>query len=284
MLSHRFHLNQLGTALFFTAVSALVASCSNSVAENQKKTTSASSAPVSSGSPTTATSAAPATVSANVPASLPQALAQNLTKSGITAKVQSITATQMPNMYWVKAEGLPAFFTDGTGQYIFQGEVVKIGGDKPEHISSDLQAKDAKAVLASIDKKDMIIFPAVGATKGVIYAFTDADCGYCRKLHSEIKQTNALGIEVRYLPWPRSQESFPIMEKIWCSKDRNDALTKAKNGDPIDAPQCDNPVKKIHDIGTGLGVNGTPAVFTENGEQIGGYLPPQAIAKALKIQ
>ena len=85
---------------------------------------------------------------------LQQLLAANLAKSGITAKITSVTATSMPNIYWVKAEGLPAFFTDVTGQYVVQGDIIKVGGAKPEHISANLQAQDAKASLASIDKKD----------------------------------------------------------------------------------------------------------------------------------
>ena len=198
---------------------------------------------------------------------LQQLLAANLAKSGITAKITSVTATSMPNIYWVKAEGLPAFFTDATGQYVVQGDIIKVGGTKPEHISANLQAQDAKASLATIDKKDMIIFPAKGQTKAAIYVFTDADCGYCRKFHSEIDEVNALGIEVRYLPWPRSEQTMPIMEKIWCSSDRKKALTDAKLGMPINAPTCSNPVRKIYE-----------------GHQLGGYLPPAELAQALNLK
>ncbi|BFN00114.1 DsbC family protein [Moraxella sp. K02] len=215
---------------------------------------------------------------------LQQMLAANLAKSGITAKITSVTATSMPNIYWVKAEGLPAFFTDATGQYVIQGDIIKVGGAKPEHISANLQAQDAKASLASIDKKDMIIFPAKGQTKAAIYVFTDADCGYCRKFHSEIDEINALGIEVRYLPWPRSEQTMPIMEKIWCSGDRKKALTDAKLGMPINAPTCSNPVRKIYELGANLGINGTPAVFDTEGHQLGGYLPPDELAQALNLK
>lgn len=228
------------------------------------------------------TSTTPANATNNT--ALLQTLSQNMAKSGINAKITSITPTEMPMMYWVKAQGMPPFLTDSTGQYVFQGEVVKVGTAQPTSITRDLLANEAKVALAKVDKKDMIIFPATGTTKAFIYVFTDADCGYCRKLHSQIKDINALGIEVRYLPWPRSEETFPIMEKIWCSKDRNAALTKAKNGETIDAPQCDNPVAKLHDLGLDLGVSGTPAIFTADGHQIGGYLPPDELAKALKIQ
>ena len=215
---------------------------------------------------------------------LQQMLAANLAKSGITAKITSVTATSMPNIYWVKAEGLPAFFTDATGQYVVQGDIIKVGGAKPEHISANLQAQDAKASLASIDKKDMIIFPAKGQMKAAIYVFTDADCGYCRKLHSEIDEINALGIEVRYLPWPRSEQTMPIMEKIWCSSDRKKALTDAKLGMPINSPTCSNPVRKIYELGANLGINGTPAVFDTEGHQLGGYLPPAELAQALNLK
>jgi len=215
---------------------------------------------------------------------LQQMLAANLAKSGITAKITSVTATSMPNIYWVKAEGLPAFFTDATGQYVLQGDIIKVGGAKPEHISANLQAQDAKASLATIDKKDMIIFPAKGQTKAAIYVFTDADCGYCRKFHSEIDEVNALGIEVHYLPWPRSEQTMPIMEKIWCSSDRKKALTDAKLGLPINAPTCSNPVRKIYELGANLGINGTPAVFDTEGHQLGGYLPPAELAQALNLK
>lgn len=217
-------------------------------------------------------------------AQLQQTLAANLAKSGITAKITAVTPTSMPNIYWVKADGLPAFFTDSTGQYIVQGDIVKVGGAKPEHISANLLAQDAKASLTTIDKKDMIIFPANGQTKASIYVFTDADCGYCRKFHSEIDKVNALGIEVRYLPWPRSEQTMPIMEKIWCSSDRKQALTDAKQGLPVNAPACTNPVRKIYELGANLGINGTPAIFDIEGHQLGGYVPPTELAKLLNIQ
>lgn len=243
-----------------------------------KSSSKASASKASASSPAPAASVA---TPANSDSKIQQALAANLTKSGINAKILSVTPTTMPNMYWVKAEGMSPFFTDNTGQYIVQGQVLKVGGNQPEHISADLLAQDTKAALATIDKKDMIIFPATGTPKGALYVFTDADCGYCRKLHSEINQINALGIEVRYLPWPRSEQTFPIMEKIWCSKDRAAALTQAKQGMPVEAAQCDNPVRRIHDLGLNLGITGTPAIFTEQGRQIGGYLPPEELLKAM---
>lgn len=262
-------------ATLFGAMFALSA-CDNSNAKAQEKpqATTTQNQPAS-------TSTAPTPPVANNDEQLQKTLADNLVKSGINAKITSVVPTDMPNMFWVKAEGLPAFFTDNTGQYIIQGDIIKVGDSQPQHISANLIAQDSKNILASIDKKEMIIFPAKGETKGVIYAFTDADCGYCRKLHSEMDEINTLGIEVRYLPWPRSEQTFPIMEAIWCHADQHKAMTDAKRGEPVDSPSCANPVRKLHALGMGLGINGTPAIFTESGHQIGGYLPAKQLLNAI---
>ena len=216
-------------------------------------------------------------------AAIVSALQKNLKASGIEETITSAVPTAMPGIYWVSADGLPSFFTDAEGKHIIQGQIVQVGDGDPVDISAKLIAQSAKEKLAAVDKKDMVIFPAKGQTKGVIYAFTDADCGYCRKLHQEIDQTNNLGIEVRYLAWPRSEETFPKMEAIWCSQDRQSALTAAKAGANITAANCPNPVQSEWQLGMSLGVRGTPAIFDQNGQQIGGYLPPEQMAAALGI-
>lgn len=219
--------------------------------------------------------------SANSDAAVVKALQANLSASGIEEKIVSAVPTDMDGIYWVTAEGLPSFFTDQSGKHIIQGQIIAVGAAEPVDISAALVASTAQEALKAVDKKEMIIYPAKGATKSVIYAFTDADCGYCRKLHEEMADINARGIEVRYLAWPRSQESVPKMEAIWCSQDRNAAMDQAKIGDNVQAPNCANPVQEHMALGARLGVRGTPAIFTEAGQQVGGYLPAAELARAV---
>lgn len=49
---------------------------------------------------------------------------------------------------------------------------------------------------------EMIVYKAP-KEKHVITVFTDITCGYCHKLHSQMKEYNDLGITVRYLAFPR---------------------------------------------------------------------------------
>ena len=212
-----------------------------------------------------------------------KSLQANLQASGIEEKILSATPTDMDGIYWVTANGLPPFFSDKAGKHIIQGQIIAVGDTTPVDISAAFIADNAQQALKAVDKKDMIIYPAVGKTKSVLYAFTDADCGYCRKMHEEMADINARGIEVRYLAWPRSEESVPKMEAIWCSEDRRAAMDQAKMGAEVQGPTCNNPIQQQVALGAALGVRGTPAVFTQTGEQVGGYLPAAQLAEAVGI-
>ncbi len=252
----------------------IAAGCSNNAADATSNTS------VVNAAQTNATAAKPL---AGNDATVVKALQANLKSSGIEETIVSAVPTDMDGIYWVTAEGLPSFFTDKAGKHIIQGQIIAVGDAAPVDISAALVATTAQEALKAVDKKDMVIYPAKGETKAVIYAFTDADCGYCRKLHSEMDDINARGIEVRYLAWPRSQESVPKMEAIWCSQDRKAAMDQAKIGANVQAPSCANPVQEHMALGSRLGVRGTPAVFTETGQQVGGYLPAAELAKAVGV-
>ena len=65
-----------------------------------------------------------------------------------------------------------------------------------------------KTTLAQVPAAEMIVFKASTAkAKHIVHVFTDVDCGYCRRLHQNIAQYSALGIEVRYL-WELLKTSF----------------------------------------------------------------------------
>jgi thiol:disulfide interchange protein DsbC len=114
--------------------------------------------------------------------------------------------------------------------------------------------------------------------------FTDIDCGYCRKLHSQIKDYDRQGIQIRYLFYPRAgmdSESARKAEAVWCAKDRHQAMSDAKRGKSVSYRRCDNPVREHYLLGQAVGVTGTPALVLENGELIPGYIPPNRLRRLL---
>ena len=268
--NHRLSRTTLSRLILSVLLVGIAAGCSNNAADATSNTSVVNAAQ---------TETSPAKISTDNDPTVVSALQANLKASGIEETIISAVPTDMDGIYWVTAEGLPSFFTDKSGKHIIQGQIVAVGGDTPVDISAALAANTAQEALQAVDKKEMIIYPAKGETKAVVYAFTDADCGYCRKLHEEMADINARGIEVRYLAWPRSQASVPKMEAIWCSQDRHAAMNQAKMGANVQAPSCENPVAAHMALGARLGVRGTPAIFTESGQQIGGYLPAEQLAQ-----
>ncbi|MCH4244823.1 DsbC family protein [Acinetobacter gerneri] len=209
-----------------------------------------------------------------------KALQANLKNANINAKILDVKATEVPNIYWVSIEGMSSVYVTADGKYIIQGDVIKL--DKTPHsIGDKLQATENKKHFAALKKEDLLVYPAKGQTKHVVYVFTDASCPYCHKLHEHMSEINAKGIEVRYIAWPRGPQFMPAMESVWCSADRQKAFDQAIAGVQLPAATCKNPVKDQYQMGLNMGVNGTPAIYSENGEYLGGYLTPEELDKRL---
>ena len=97
---------------------------------------------------------------------------------------------------------------------------------------------------------------------------------------------NDLGIEVRYLAYPRSGLGTPSHAKIvsaWCAENPNEAMTALKSGLTIPMLDCDNPVAGQYDLGQQIGVTGTPDIVTADGRLLPGYMPAAALAEAIGL-
>jgi thiol:disulfide interchange protein DsbC len=194
-----------------------------------------------------------------------------------------ITESPVEGIYQVALGSNVAYITHD-GRFILQGELYDTRTS--ENLTEKTRAKARVSLLSSVDNDSVIVFsPKDGEVKHTVTIFTDIDCGYCRQFHREIDKVNALGIEVRYLFYPRTgpdTESWAKAESVWCSKDRNTSLTRAKLGGNVPDATCDEaPVGAHFDLGRQVGVRGTPALFSEDGELLGGYLPPATLAKLL---
>jgi thiol:disulfide interchange protein DsbC len=192
----------------------------------------------------------------------------------------SITPTPVDGVYEV-TYGAQVLYLSEDGRYFFRGNLIDL--EKSEDLTEAAQTKIRAEVLSTLDEDQMIIF-SPREPKHTITVFTDIDCGYCRKLHSEIDQYLTEGIEVRYLAFPRAgieSPSYDTAVAVWCAADRNDAITKAKRDEPVPERTCKNPVAKQMELGKMLGVSGTPAIFLEGGELVPGYQPAKALAATL---
>jgi thiol:disulfide interchange protein DsbC len=195
-------------------------------------------------------------------------------------KPENVKPSPINGMYEVVI-GTDTAYVSADGRYLIGGDMYDV--EKRVNLTESNRSASRSKALAKLDERDMIVF-APAAPKYTISVFTDVECGYCQKLHSEIEQLNKLGVRVRYLAYPRAgpgTDDWRKMESVWCSKDRKNAITKAKQGQDIGGSCGATPVGKQYALGEQLGVRGTPAIFTPAGDYIGGYLPPASLVEKL---
>jgi len=217
--------------------------------------------------------------------------AKNILKKLLTARpdleFSILGMSPIPGVYEVQVKNGPLLFVYESGEYLFQGDLLQI---KANEIISTMEARQAskrQQLFAQRSTEDMIIFKPEGEIKAVMNVFTDVDCGYCRKFHQEVPQLNAMGIEIRYLAYPRAgipSGSYDKIAKAWCAEDQQDILTKVKSGQRVDVEVCDNnPIAEHYAFGSSIGVTGTPAIILMDGTLIPGYQPADNFAKLLGI-
>jgi len=200
--------------------------------------------------------------------------------------IESVAATPLPGIIQLNLSGGTVFYGTEDGRYLFAGDLYELGDKDLVNLAEQGRIDKRHQLMAAVDPKDMVIFPATGQTKAVINVFTDVDCGYCRKLHQEVPRLNELGIEVRYLAYPRAGIGSRSYEKIvsaWCSDDPKTAITTLKAGKEIPDITCPNPVADEYMLGQQVGVNGTPAIVLEDGRLLPGYMPADDLAATIGI-
>jgi thiol:disulfide interchange protein DsbC len=228
-----------------------------------------------------------ATPPASAPAAGPAAVTIADPRVAIAAKMQGVKAedlhaTPIPGIYEL-LRGADAAYVSLDGKYAIIGDLYETGtnNDLTENRRRDQRLK----MLAAIPEAQMVVFGPLNA-KHTIKVFTDMDCAYCRKLHSQINDYNKLGIKVRYIAYPRSgpnTSSWSKAEQVWCAADRKTALTEAKLGKTLPGKICaDNPVAKEYALGEQFNLQGTPTLILGNGAMVSGYLAPADLVQELK--
>jgi thiol:disulfide interchange protein DsbC len=198
-------------------------------------------------------------------------------------QVEDVRISPVTGVYEI-TRGSDVSYVSSDGRYAIVGDMIDLDSDA--NLSENRRRGIRSRMLETVPESEMLIFSPKDP-KYTVTVFTDIDCGYCRRLHSQIAEYNRLGIRVRYLFFPRTgpdTESWHKAEAVLCASNRNEALTKAKNGEEIKAKNCgaDRIVARDFELGQKFSVEGTPAIVLASGEILGGYAPPNKLAQYLK--
>lgn len=197
-------------------------------------------------------------------------------------KPENVTAGPIEGILIVR-QGTMVVYLSEDGRYLFQGDLIDL--DTNVNLTDKEASFARKDIMDGVDEKTMIVF-GPDEPQHSVAIFTDIDCGFCRKLHSEIDQYVAEGIEVRYMLYPRGGPGSPSWKKaeeVACAADRNEAITLAKNDKPVVAKACPAAatVAEHYRLGQEVGLRGTPAMVLGDGELVSGYLPANELARRL---
>jgi thiol:disulfide interchange protein DsbC len=197
-------------------------------------------------------------------------------------KPEDLRPSPIPGIYELM-RGTDIAYVSTDGKFAIAGDLYDLGSNNN---LSETRRRDVRAkLIAAVPESQMLVFSPKDP-KYTITVFTDVDCGYCRKLHSQMAEYNRLGIRVRYMFYPRTgpdTDSWHKAEEVWCSSNRNEALTRAKRGEDLKVTSCaGSPIARHYELGREMDLRGTPAIITSQGDMLPGYVPPALLAQELK--
>ena len=195
---------------------------------------------------------------------------------------ENVDTSGIDGWYKIQKGGIIAYVSED-GRYLMQGDMIDL--DQGVNLTELARNSARRELMETLDDGNVIAFTPA-EVKHTVTIFTDVECGYCRRLHAQIDDYLAKGIEVRYLLYPRNgpaSRAWNTSEDVWCSDDRQSALTQAKLDRNFESASCDaSMVQEHYTLGQEVGLTGTPAIVLEDGTLIGGYLPAEALAVRLE--
>ena len=194
---------------------------------------------------------------------------------------EEIFESPIPGWYTIRKGAIVAYIS-GDGRYLLQGDLI----DLQENANLSEQSRnDARVVMMSAVPNDQLIVFSPENVQHTVSVFTDIDCTFCRRLHSQIDEYMEQGIEVRYFLYPRNGPTSPSWakaENVWCADNRNEALTLAKLDQEYPTRTCDaSIVSKHYLVGQDVGLRGTPAIVLDDGTLFSGYMPADQLKQAI---
>jgi len=195
---------------------------------------------------------------------------------------EDVTSSPIDGWYTIHRGSVIAYVSE-SGRYLLQGDLIDL--DLNVNLSEAARNDSRRDLMSAIPDDEVIAF-SPSEIKYSVSVFTDVDCTYCRRLHNQIDEYLAYGIEIRYLMYPRNGPTSPAWatsQEVWCSNDRNGAMTAAKADRKFASTNCDASIVDHHfKLGQEIGLSGTPAIILDDGTLISGYLPPDQLRARLE--
>lgn len=172
-------------------------------------------------------------------------------------------------------------YTDPAAAYVFVGSMYDTATKQ-----NMTEARSRKLNRVALDKLpyDLAFKRVKGDGSRKLVIFSDADCPFCHRLESEIKNLDNVTIYTFLFPIDQLHPDAARKSKqIWCSPDKVKAWDEffASGKVPDNKGDCGDPVAKTQALGNSLKINATPTLVFADGTMIPGALPLPQIEKEI---
>lgn len=205
------------------------------------------------------------------------------------AAIDEPQPTPVDGVFRVRVGDSHVYLT-GDGRHAFSGDLLDL--ETGQNLT-EIQRNDARlAALGRFPDDALLALPARGEEKARIHVFTDTTCPYCQRLHREVPALREAGVTVAYIPSPRGGPRSPgyrELRSVWCADDPAAAFDIAAgtaDGALADAgADCaaTQSVDAGFELGSKVGVRGTPTIVLPSGAALPGYVEAAKLLERLGI-
>lgn len=200
-------------------------------------------------------------------------------------RVHGVRQSEVPGLWVVDIEKdgqkVPIFL-DSNGQYLISGNVIRLSDmtNLTQKYHADLNRVD----ISRIPLEDALLLgKAAAATKVIV--FTDPQCPYCSKLHTELQNVVERDPDIAFLikmfPLKMHPEAYDISRSIVCAQSM-ELLEKAFADQPVPKATCDTKaVDTTLDLAPQLGIRSTPTLVLPDGRVLPGFKEADELLRML---
>ena len=197
-------------------------------------------------------------------------------------KIDEVNRSPIPGLWEVRYGGSEILYSDDKGEFILiNGSLVetKTRTDLTEARIEKMLAVD----WAKLPLKDAMVFRQGNGSRKLA-VFEDPNCGYCKRFERDVSQLKDVTVYTLLMPI-LGPDSMAKSRDIWCAKDNAKAWRAwmLDNVPPPKAPvACDTAaLDRNLAFSRANRINGTPAVFFEDGTRKPGAIPGDLVEKLL---
>lgn len=202
-------------------------------------------------------------------------------------RVNSVEFAEIPGMWVAEVEKgnnkLPVYI-DFSKQYLVAGNVIRLK-DRTD-VTQMRNAQKHKIDVNRIPLADaLMVGKATAKTKVIV--FTDPQCPFCKKLHSQLQEVVRRDPNIAFLIklYPLTKihpNAYGIAKSIVC----NNSLALLEDsfaGRPVPPASCDTQViDQNRALGAEIGITSTPTLILPDGLVVPGYKPANALLALIK--